>query len=226
MMLSVFTPSGVENGMTIDPKAVRAAREALSLSQEQLAKKAGVSQTTIDKIERGETKRSRFIFSIAGALQVLPFALDPDLDLGPGGRVNFSAALTSVRDDKLPVFGAAEGGPGNLIVNTTPLEMIERPQILSHCGNAYAIYIVGESMLPEFEPGDRVFVDPSMPIINGVSCVFYTGDPSGEMATIKRLERKTDAAWTVQQWNPQREFELDRDEWPRVHRTVGKWNRR
>jgi transcriptional regulator with XRE-family HTH domain len=51
-------------------KQVRAARERRGWSQVRLAEFAGVSQTTIDKIERGVTKQSRYLPNIARALRL------------------------------------------------------------------------------------------------------------------------------------------------------------
>jgi len=44
-------------------------RLELNLTQSQLAEKAGMRQQSIQSIESGETKRSRFLFELAAALQ-------------------------------------------------------------------------------------------------------------------------------------------------------------
>lgn len=65
--------------MTIIAQNVRAARQRKGWSQEQLAAAAGISQTTIDKIERGETRNSRFLPKIATVLEVPLSELDPEV---------------------------------------------------------------------------------------------------------------------------------------------------
>lgn len=49
---------------------VRAARKEAKLNQQQLAKKAGLSQTTISDIERGRNEGSRDVVALAKALKV------------------------------------------------------------------------------------------------------------------------------------------------------------
>ncbi len=44
-------------------------RSEMNMTQGELAKKAGISQQSIQLIEAGETKRPRFLFEIASALQ-------------------------------------------------------------------------------------------------------------------------------------------------------------
>lgn len=51
---------------------VRARRERLGLSQEQLSKVAGVSQSTIAQIENGRNKGTKHIIALADALRVQP----------------------------------------------------------------------------------------------------------------------------------------------------------
>ena len=222
--------------MTIDPALIRQAREAKGWSQERLAREASVSQTTIDKIERGETKRSRFLREIARSLGLRPDQADPEERPLPEGSSEIADILKRREADsiavgypiRLPVYAAAEGGPGNLIINRDPLEYIERPYELRHIPKAYAVYIVGESMFPEFEPGDRALVNPALPAIPGVTCIFQGGQDEGEHgreATIKRLVRRKDDAWHVRQWNPDSEFDLPFSKWGLAERVVGKISR-
>ncbi|CNC99586.1 MULTISPECIES: helix-turn-helix domain-containing protein [Yersinia] len=47
-------------------------RSELNLTQAELAEKAGIKQQSIQQIESGATKRPRFLFEIASALQCEP----------------------------------------------------------------------------------------------------------------------------------------------------------
>jgi len=47
-------------------------RSELNLTQAELAEKAGIKQQSIQQIESGATKRPRFLFEIANALQCEP----------------------------------------------------------------------------------------------------------------------------------------------------------
>lgn len=210
--------------MPIDRFRFRNVRESKGLSQTQLANLAGVGQTTIDKIERGETKSSRMLPKLAAALGVQVEELDTDAKLS-GAIVQepkfFSNDLT------MPVFASAEGGNGSLIVSADPLEYIRRPHTLEAVTDAYAILIVGESMVPAFEPGDTAWVNPRLPRMRDTDAIFYSLAESGEAhATIKRLVSWSEGEWTVRQWNPAKTFKLERQKWQRSHRVVGKFSRR
>ena len=77
-------------------------------SQERLAEAAGVSQTTIDKIEKGLTIRSRYLGDIADALEVPLSAIDPsfkrhdeyDSNIGLESRTAQSSEITRRYDLK------------------------------------------------------------------------------------------------------------------------------
>lgn len=133
-------------------------------------------------------------------------------------------------EGEIPLRAAAEGGPGTLIISKDPIGTVARPANLQGIREAYAVYIVGTSMEPEFEQGDEALVNPKLPPIPGATCIFYTNDPHDDRAMIKRLVKITTDEWVVRQWNPPEgqpsEFTLSRREWPECHRTVGKYSRR
>jgi phage repressor protein C with HTH and peptisase S24 domain len=212
----------------IDGEAFRAAREDARLSQLDLARMAGVCQQLIAAIETGRTRSTKFLPRIAVALNRRPGELDPDWlavdeQRGPASPASFG-------DRDLPVYASAEGGEGQIIVSPDPMEIIPRPSPVVGVRDAYAVYITGESMVPEFEPGDLAIVNPNLPPIAGVTCIFYGEQAGAARATIKRLRRQTQDAWHVRQWNPpegmKEDFTLPRSAWPICHRTVGKHSRR
>jgi phage repressor protein C with HTH and peptisase S24 domain len=212
----------------IDGDALRTAREEARLSQLDLARMAGVSQQLIAAIETGRTRSTKFLPRIALALNRRPGELDPDWLPVEEQRTAASPASFGERD--LPVYASAEGGEGQIIVSADPMEVIPRPSPVAGVRDAYAVYITGESMIPEFEPGDLAIVNPNLPPIAGVTCIFYGEKGGTARATIKRLRRQTQDAWHVRQWNPpegmKEGFTLRRADWPICHRTVGKHSRR
>jgi|SRR5215471_11835507 phage repressor protein C with HTH and peptisase S24 domain len=212
----------------IDGDAVRSAREEARLSQLDLARMAGVSQQLIAAIETGRTRSTKFLPRIALALSKRPGELDADWL--PVEEQRNAASPASLGERDLPVFASAQGGEGQIIVSPDPMEVIPRPSPVAGVREAYAVYITGESMIPEFEPGDLAIVNPHLPPIAGVTCIFYGETGGTAHATIKRLRRQTQDAWHVRQWNPpagmKEDFTLGRAEWPICHRTVGKHSRR
>lgn len=127
----------------------------------------------------------------------------------------------------MPVYAAAEGGAGTILLPPEPYEYMPRPHTLEHSPDAYAILITGESMFPAFEPGDQAWVDPRLPPMRLADHILYKVSDDGEgRATIKRIVGWTDADWMLQQWNPARTFKAARSEWTKVHRVIGKSARR
>ena len=199
------------------------------MSQQKLAELVGTKQQTIEKIERGVIKRSSFLPQILSQLE---------LDLGmlvqpgekPSIRIGQSEPLIGPID--LPVHGAAQAGSrGAVIVTTDPVEYVARPQPLLGVTHAYAIIVVEDSMVPEFEPGDYALVHPHQPPRAGHTCVFYAQAADGSVeALIKRLRRVTADAWHVREWNgldgTARDFALKRSEWQKCHVVVGNYKRR
>jgi len=126
------------------------------------------------------------------------------------------------RDRDLPIYGAAEGGNGVMILDSDPIEYGERPANLLGVVGAYGVYIVNESMAPAYEQGDKVHVHTGRPLKPGRDALFIAETADGTRhATVKRLVKATDKAWKVQQFNPPRTFELPKKTWQRAFRIVG-----
>jgi phage repressor protein C with HTH and peptisase S24 domain len=122
----------------------------------------------------------------------------------------------------LPVYSAAEGGDGVMILDSDPIEYMERPTELRDVKGGYAVYVVNDSMFPAYEPGDKVHVHPGKPIAPGKDVLFVREEKDGTRhALIKRLVRVSERAWKVRQFNPDQTFELPRRIWQRAYRIVG-----
>ena len=128
----------------------------------------------------------------------------------------------------LPVYAAAEGGPGEMVINTDPIEIVPRPWYMKEVKDGFAILIVGESMIPAYEPGDMAIVNPRLPPMRNKHAVFVTGEHGGRnggefKATIKRLIKWDARQWQVEQYNEPKGFTLERRDWPEALRVVGKY---
>jgi transcriptional regulator with XRE-family HTH domain len=206
---------------------IRRAREAKGLSQAQLAKAIGITQPAIQDIEKGDTKRSRYLHDIAGylGLEIESRAL-PGLAEESAGYIP-ARALMGSRD--FPVYSSAEGGSGQIILSADPVDWVPRPVPVARVPKAYGLYIVGDSMVPEFEPGDVALVNPHLPLLGNATYIFYAEMEGEARATIKRLRRATSEQWLVTQWNPpagmKSDFALARREWRVAHRVLGKYYR-
>lgn len=205
---------------------IRSAREELGWSQGVLGKKVGSNQQTIGKIEKGIIAESSLLPKIAAILEIDLKLLIPDIAQPNGPKTLIPEREFRGDVEDLPIHVATEGGPGEIIVSTDPISWVLRPTPLANVTGAYGIIVVGESMVPEFEPGDVALLNPHLPALAGHPYVFYAEGDGETRATIKRLVRVANSFWHVRQWNPPRgqkaEFTLSRKEWGKAHRVVSK----
>jgi phage repressor protein C with HTH and peptisase S24 domain len=135
-------------------------------------------------------------------------------------------ALSAGRPD-LAVYASAAGGPeGAWVLSGDAIAWIHRDQRLVGVRDAFACYVVGESMFPAYEQGNLLLVNPAVPPNAGDDCLLIQEVPDGSRyALIKRLVRFNSTSWTVKQWNPDKTFSLPRKEWQRALLVIGKYNR-
>jgi len=202
---------------------VKSKRNALGWNQEKLAKEAGVSQGTIDKIENDRSQKSKFLPEVFVALGL------PLEDLASKSDISKTLGmmpLTAKPSHMTPIFGTAEGGNGNIQITTDPVEYIPTPHPLANVPGAYAVIVSGESMVPSFRPGDIALVHPYMPPRPAVDVILYKNREDGDsMVIIKHLSRLKPDKWILEQWNPAKSLELSRTEWPRCHVVIGKYSK-
>lgn len=201
-------------------------RAELGLSQEDLARAVGTRQQTIHKIENGRTKFSRYLPKIEAILGI-------SADSAQHHEVQKAGMGASplVGEHDLPVYGAAECGDGAIIMSSDPIDYVGRPQPLANVRDGYGVLVVGDSMVPAFEPGDIALIHPHLPPVRDCDVLLLGQDSQGrDVATIKRLVRFTATEWHLRQWNPPSadaaDFALSRKKWPTCHRIVGKYSRR
>jgi hypothetical protein len=132
----------------------------------------------------------------------------------------------SLRGGDLPVYASAEGGGGVIIITSEPIDVIRRPEPLLSVRDGYACYVIGDSMSPAYEQGDLLLIHPGRPARPGDDCAFIRDQGDGmQQALIKRLLRSTPEKWRVRQFNPAKDFDLDRSQWQKAQLIVGKYAR-
>lgn len=142
------------------------------------------------------------------------------------GDVRSAGALRAVERADLPVYASAEGGGGAIIITSEPIDYVRRPEPLLSVRDGYGCYVLGDSMSPAYEQGDLLLVHPGRPVRPGDDCVFVRDQPDGaQHALVKRLLRMTAEKWRVRQFNPAKDFDLDRGQWQKVQLIVGKYSR-
>lgn len=144
-------------------------REALGMTQGQLAKLAGVSQGTIANIENGIRKQPRELLSIAKALQVHPEWLQSGKETNPQKQAavehgNVDAARHYAGE--VPVISWIQAGAWHEAADSFQPGDADRflPVMRGHSTNTYALRVRGDSMTAShgrtYPEGCYIIVDP------------------------------------------------------------------
>jgi phage repressor protein C with HTH and peptisase S24 domain len=215
---------------------VRRRVSELGLSLSDISLKIGRNHAYLQQfLERGVPRDlpEKIRPALAAILQV-----EESMLRGIDGRIESSERLTSpgptMRPNlepldpyDLPVYAGAEGGPTGLQVTPDPIDWVPRPRPLRNVPKAFAVYVIGDSMEPAYRHGDMVFVHPALPALRGDDVLLTKQGSDRELvAMIKHLVGWSDRDWKLKQFNPEREFQVSKSEWPQVHVVVGKYNRR
>jgi phage repressor protein C with HTH and peptisase S24 domain len=147
-------------------KRIREAREALDLTQEQLAEMVGCKQTDVYRIETGKVTHSRYLAPI---LKVLHLSENTHTVVPLVGYIGAGAEVFAIDDH--------EKGDG--------LEMIPAPPGML---NGIALIVRGTSMTPKYDDGEVIFIEKTVYAIDsliGENC--YLQLPDGR-SYLKKLQ--------------------------------------
>lgn len=151
---------------------IRARREQLGLTQEQIASQIGIKQQSYQAIESGSVKKPRYLYEISLALKCdMAWLLSgKDKEVKNVKVINFEAY-------KVPLISYVQAGvwTGSCeLRNSTGFEYIMTSLELSD--KAFALQIKGDSMEPEFKEGDVVIIDPAVKPTPGEFVVAMNGE--------------------------------------------------
>jgi transcriptional regulator with XRE-family HTH domain len=209
---------------------IKVRRSVLKMSQSELAKKSGVSQQLIGALESGKINSTRSLQQIASALHCEIRDLDQRIEMNSIYRNGIEQQLESA--NRLPVFGSEvhRDDPSCISVFSQPIDQIVRSTSLEFVRGAYALIIPQDQMVPEFEIGDLVLVNPHLPPTENSTCIIYREAESDNCAVVVRLLDFTSSCWNVKVWNSPKthgyKSTLDRNRWTKYHRIVGRYCRR
>ena len=212
-------------------------RKDLGLSQTEVANAIGVGQSTIDRIEKDEFKRTPSALpALAQFLGIDIASLDPKLAAMPappaaakakGFKPEVIPGHELVGNKDFPIYAAAAGGPGHIIVTFDAIEWVKRPAILEGVPHAYGLLVYGDSMSPAYRHGDMALIHPGLGPAADEDVVLYDHPPNGDAeAIIKHLVTWTEDEWRLEQYNPPKVWSELRADWQTCHRVVGKYGRR
>ena len=214
---------------------MRELRQAAGLSQEKLAELAGTSQPQINKLETGQRKMTvDWAVKLAQPLGVEPAVLlGLDLPAAPvmarparptmpallrtppvGAQQQVQAAAS------MPVRAAARGGVDQeMFLEDGPIDWIARPDYLKNARDPYAMYVVGESMMPRFRPAQLLHVNPHKPPAPGAGVVVVKRNKA---VLVKEFVRRGPEAVVLREYQPaDREFAVPLEDLDTLHTVVG-----
>ena len=164
-------------------KRIKARREELGMSQEELATKLGYkSRSTINKIEMGKNDITQSkIIAFANALQTTP---------------SYLMGLDEHDYTTFPVIGDIAKGYNHIAIESWDGDKVDIPNsyLKGHTPkDFFVLCIKGDSMYPQYQDGDKV-------LILRQSTVNYSGDVGAviyndEISTLKKIEFVEDEDW-------------------------------
>ncbi len=169
---------------------LKEARRAKRLTQVEVAKYIGITQGGYSGWESGATN----IDSDSLARLAELFEVSVDYLLGKTDQANAPEAI------RIPVLGSVPAGiPIEAIEDIIDWE--ELPQSMIASGKEYfALQVKGDSMWPDYLPGDTVIVRKQPVCDNGEDCVVYV---NGYDATLKQVKlNDEDHSLTIVPRNP------------------------
>ena len=123
----------------------------------------------------------------------------------------------------IPAYGQAVGGrDGEFILNGNRIVDILAPPSLQGVPDAYAVYVVGDSMEPRYFAGEAVFVNPRLPVRRGDFVVAQIAVQEGDAphAYIKRFMARDARHLRLEQFNPRKALEFPVGRVISVHRII------
>lgn len=114
-------------------------------------------------------------------------------------------------EGKLPLYAYAAGSlDGEEVLFNAPYDYIDRPAFIGAAANAYAVRVIGDSMEPRYFAGEIVYAVRGIPPRRGDFVVVQVKGDGGIRAMVKRFLSVDDHTLRLRQYNPDRDFEIDR----------------
>ena len=212
---------------------VESLRKTLQLTPVDVSKRMGRSDSYYRKmLEQESVPRGDNLQRLAAALETTIEGLAQNSDPGTRGAILAAVSAQPVREVSdpipipnirdlprdVPVLGTASGSvlggrKGAMQLTSDIIDYVRRPPGLATTTDAYALYIENTSMVPKFEPGDLIYVNPSRPSRPGDHVVIQVRNSEhAETETyIKKLLRRSASELLCEQYNPHSEIRFKSD---------------
>jgi phage repressor protein C with HTH and peptisase S24 domain len=124
---------------------------------------------------------------------------------------------------RIPIRGKGMGGKeGYLILGDQYLGEVLAPPALADVPDAYAVYVIGDSMLERYRHGEIVYVHPYAPVRRDDDCVVQIsmGDGEPPHGFVKRFLSLDDKQLRVLQLNPKKVLIFPANRVMAIHRII------
>jgi phage repressor protein C with HTH and peptisase S24 domain len=221
----------------MDGRWFHQALERVNATQADLARHLRLAPSAVSRMMKGERQMKQLeTVQIADFLGVPPeevlrhaveATVPPPAGQMPRGRgrppstASSSAAPAALARgaDQIPIRSAARGGRDQeMFLEDGPIGYTPRPANLGGVRSAYAIYMVGDSMEPRYEPGWLLHVNPFKPPTRGRDVVVYKQDNA---VLIKQFVAWEGDTLVLHQLNPTDTLRIPRAEVRECHLVVG-----
>lgn len=201
--------------MTEQQRRLLEAMARKGLKPRDIAARIGISQSAVSQWFKEDGKPTRpsreHLAALSGILGVTVNHLladgaskTPTTEIRSGPPADFGK-----RD--LPVFASARGGHGEMVVENSPMEYIDRPGELALVDDAFGVYLVGDSMWPKFEQGEILVVHPRRPVKSGDYVLVEMVESDGtRLCMVKLLVRIAPGGFVLRQFNPDMEIVVEK----------------
>jgi len=138
---------------------------------------------------------------------------------GAGAASMAPAAGFARTSETIPIRSAGRGGNDQeMFLADGPIGYTPRPANLAGVRAAYAIYMVGDSMAPRYEPGWLLHVNPFKPPTRGRDVVVFK---KGNAVLIKQFVGWERDELLLRQLNPEETLRIPRGDVVECHLIVG-----
>jgi phage repressor protein C with HTH and peptisase S24 domain len=144
----------------------------------------------------------------------------------PAGDLPLPKSTQSIQNSSfatldLPLLGMAEANKNDhssFKLDTDPIKMVGRPPNLVNVRDAFALYVIGNSMHPRYKQGEMVYVNPRLPCRPGDDVLIKLAD---DTILIKELVQFDGQKTIFRQHNPSIEISLGNDDYLQLMRIAG-----
>lgn len=193
---------------------IRKIRKTLGLTQEGMAEIAGCTAQYIGQLERGERRiKTDFITDLVKNLHAQGYtSVRPSDFLEGENPATYSFAQTA------PVYGQPSGASGSSM-SLNDRSVVDHAPVRPNMGNeGFFMIVIGDSMEPRYEQGERIAVNRTLPPKKGKDCVIEFIDGTAVLRRFLSMNEKTLAC---EQLNPQKKLTYSMAEVTAVYAVVG-----